>query len=118
MGRYFALTLGMQAQPQTKIKPKRAALSPKINFGFWVLFLILALGAAYLFSVNDTATKGYQIRGLEKQLVELKEANKRLELEAASLKSIQSIEAQARTLNLVPSGGVNYPQESGYAYKK
>ena len=90
----------------------------KINPGFWIISLIFVIGVAYLMQVNSITTKGYEIEKLEQNLLSVKEANKRLELETASLKSIQTIEAEVNTLNFVPSSGVNYFKESKYALEQ
>lgn len=117
MGRYFALTLGIPAQTQTKAKPKRKVEYNTQGLGFWIAALIVIFGGVYLVQVNDTSTKGYEIKTLERRLAEVRDANKRLELETGSLQSIQRIEGTVKTLNLVPSGKVFYVGENGYAYQ-
>ena len=114
MGRYFALTLEI---PQAKIKMKPKTLKKlSSSFGFVLAGLLIVAGVLYLLETNNLSTKGYEIKKLDKRLIELEERNKRLELEAASLKSIQSIESQIRTLNLVPMTSVDYLGQNGYAY--
>lgn len=117
MGRYFALTLNLPVQAVNKSKIKKSGFM-KINLGFWLLCLTFAVGVAYLVQVNGLATKGYEIKKLEQKLTELKEIDKRLELEMTSLQSIQSIESEVKVLNLVPSSGVNYFKESKYALEQ
>ena len=75
-------------------------------------------GVLYLLQVNALATRGYEIKKLEKRILELKEANRRLELESTALKSIETIESQARILNFVPSGRVNHVQDSNFSYNR
>lgn len=116
MGRYFALTIGIGSQMPTKTKTKRLVATPRTGFGLWLAALILVVGGVYLVQVNSSATKGYEIEKLERRLMEFKETAKRLELEAASLQSIQNIETAAQTLNLIPSQGVKYFGSTGYAY--
>lgn len=116
MGRYFALTLNL---PEVKTKSKKTSkVSNWPAVGFWLLAVIAFFGLLYLIQVNTLSTKIYEIRSLEKRLTELKESNRRLELEAASLKAIQNIETRVKTLNLVPSGVVKYLGTSEYAIKK
>ncbi len=117
MGRYFALALNLGGQVQTKPKSQKTK-SSKINYGFWIVVLLIVFGIAYLMQVNSTSTKGYEIKKLETKLTGLREQQKRLELEEASLKSIKAIETQVKSLNLVPSENVNYPKtKNGYAYQ-
>jgi len=83
-----------------------------------VLVCLFAFGVAYLIQVNSISTKGYEIKKLEQRLLELKETSERLEFEARSLKSIETIQAQAAVLKLVPSKGVNYTSGNGYAFQR
>lgn len=115
MSRYFALAL--EASPiQTKNKP-RQQINKSTNWGIWVVALLVILSVVYLWQVNSLTTKGYEIRTLERKIVELKEQQKRLELESASLQSIQRIEEASKTLNLVPSKQMDFPKQNGYAYE-
>lgn len=117
MGRYFSLALNLGPQVQAKPKPKKTKAF-EIDAIFWIVFFLVFFSIAYLTMVNSTSTKGYEIKKLESRLLELKEQQKRLELEAASLKSIQTIEEEIKTLNLIPSGSVKYPDvRNGFAYQ-
>ena len=116
MGRYFALALEAPSQIKTKTKAKAVA-KVQINWGLWFLAVLVVLSVMYLLEVNTLSTQGYEIKKLERQLVQLKETEKKLQLEGASLQSIQSIQDSVKALNLVPSKAVNYPQQSGYAYQ-
>ncbi len=80
--------------------------------------MLFFIGVAYLLQVNSLSTKGYEIKKLELRLVELKEASERLELEARSLKAVETIQKEASLLNLVPSGGVNYFPGNDYAFQR
>lgn len=114
MGRYFALSLSLPAGVKTKSKAKPKSVT-RANFGLWIMVGIVFFGFLYLFQVSSSTTKGYEVKNLERRLVELKESNRRLELETASLKSIQNLETEVKSLNLVPSDGVNYFRENKYA---
>ncbi len=123
MGRYFALTLNFAGEAKTKPNKKKT-LAPNargslVSFGsgVWILVLLLLTGGLYLVEVNSLSTKGYEIKLLEQRLVEFKESNARLELEAATMKSIERLQSEVETLNLVPSGKVDYVRENGYAFK-
>ena len=118
MGRYFALTLDIGGKPLTKAKPKvphRRQIANLVGYGIVSMFCLL--GLAYLIQTNNLSTKGYEIKKIEQRLLELKETNKRLELEVASLKSAQNLETDTRTLNLVPVLQLSHEAENGYAYR-
>lgn len=120
MGTYFFLTL--RGQPQTVNRRKTRSKfwlnqrAGTFHLGMLLAMGLLVLGLVYLFQVNNLSTKGYEIKQLEGRLTELRERQKRLELEAAALQSIQSIEEEIETLNLVPSKIVKHLPGTDYAY--
>lgn len=117
MGRYFALTMGLTGAPKTKTKSKvKQDRSP--SSGYWLLAIVIALGVFYILQVNSLATQGYEIKKLEQLLTEMRESNKRLELEATALKSMERIGEEVKQLNMVPSRGVDYLPGQGYAFQK
>lgn len=104
----------LDARPiQMKSKSNHAT---KSNWTTWVFALLALFGLFYLLLVNSLSTKGYEIKKLEKRIVELSEVQKRLGLESAALQSVQQIEEMVKVLNLVPSNQINYPERNGYAY--
>lgn len=120
MGRFFALTLHMVGE--TKPKTKRITTSKEVGFkrsnlALWLMGVIVVFGILYVIEVNNISTKGYEIKKLEKTLGELQDSQKKLELEASSLKSMQNIETEVKTLNLVPSNEVKYLTRQGYAFE-
>lgn len=74
--------------------------------GFAKLFFLLFLyGMVVVFMSNGTATLGYDVAHLEADVTVLNDQNKRLELEIASLKSLERIEQAAiAELGMVHSG--------------
>ena len=86
------------------------------RLGFWVLVLIAIFGAAYLVQAVNLSTKGYEIGKLQKIASQLEDSNKKLQREASSMKSIENLQDQVRTLNLVPSKIVDYPKVSNFTY--
>jgi hypothetical protein len=73
---------------------------------FIVILAIFVLGVWYLFVEGQLATAGYDIRELEARVDVLAEENRKLELEAAQARSIQTIEASSQKLNMVKSDQV------------
>lgn len=79
-----------------------------IGFSLLVLFSLSMLGFFYLQQVQETASQGSEISDLENQLIDIKKQQRSLELESAELRSIQNIEGQLNTLNLVATDHVAY----------
>jgi hypothetical protein len=67
-----------------------------------VLIMTLIAGGIYLAQTNITATYGFKIRDLEKELVELENENKRLSLDYSRLQSIEKINQAVAYFKLVP----------------
>lgn len=79
-----------------------------VGFSLLVLFSLTMLGFFYLQQVLETASRGSEISELENRLMGLKMQQRSLELESAELRSIQNIEGQLNTLNLVATDHVAY----------
>lgn len=68
--------------------------------------LSFIFGLAYLLQTNYTATKGYVIKDLERQVAELQNENKKAKLTYVSLQSMSNVVSKVPKLNLVASNGV------------
>lgn len=77
--------------------------------------LIILVGFVYLVQINRVSTGGFEIKKLTERMGELKNENKKLELEIADLKSLKVIKETSQALNLVGVSRVDYvtlPQEA------
>ncbi|MFA6526610.1 MAG: hypothetical protein WCT26_04340 [Candidatus Buchananbacteria bacterium] len=63
-------------------------------------------GFFYLTQTNLTATSGFEIKSLEKEIAELQEANTNYNLSFIKLQSMDQIVSGAKNLNLVPADNV------------
>ena len=70
---------------------KKFFFGPK-TLKIFLLGLIVFVGLAYIVQVNMNATSGYQVTELAEKAQELQKINKKLEIQAASLRSIENIE--------------------------
>lgn len=76
--------------------------------GVFLAILIIFSFVSYLIQVNSLATKGYQIKELEKQLNELMAEKADLELETLSLQSLSAVKDRINDLGMVASGQAEY----------
>lgn len=76
--------------------------------GLGILSIIVVAGFLYIFQVTSSAVGGYDTTSLEKQIVKLQDERRDLEMQAADLQSLQSIERGAKKLQLVASDKVLY----------
>lgn len=81
--------------------------------GFAVAAFVFISGLLYLYSVNNNAVKGYQIRCVEKELGELKKENEQLRIQKAELGSLYRIKEESEKLNMSKSEKIVYIKESG-----
>ena len=65
-------------------------------------------GIGYIVQVSADATKGYQIRDLEKQVADLKDQQQKAELQSAAGQSVQAVEDKVQGLGMVPTSSVDY----------
>lgn len=71
-------------------------------------------GFGYVLLTNQTAAQGFAIDDLERQLVEVRSANEKLELAAADLRALGGVELTSQTLALEPADdGFEYLPATG-----
>lgn len=65
--------------------------------------LAAVTGFGYVMLTNSTAAQGFAIKGLEKQIAELKGQNEKLELQADSVRTLATVQAGSVQFNLQPT---------------
>lgn len=75
--------------------------------------VLLSIGAGlagfgYVFMTNHTATEGFAIKSLEKQIAQIQKDNQKLELQAADLRSLSAVDQTGVALGLVPTDTFDY----------
>lgn len=104
---------------QHKTKRKQITSLPgkeKHNAGFIspvfvVAFFGFLAGMFYLYSINQSAVRGFQVKQVEKEIAEIKKGNEKLRIKEAELKSLYHIEQSTKDLNMSALGNVNYIEE-------
>ena len=107
MSKFFHLA----KRPLKKIQRKRKFSFSFMNLpslNFVVISLIIVFAVTYLVQINGLATKGYQIKELEKTVDGLKQEKADLELEALSLQSMGVVKAKVNELGMVITGEQEY----------
>lgn len=92
----------------------------RVNFGpatigILLFGLILFVGFSYLYYINQTATGGFDIKGIENRIEELAKKNKQLDLHIAELQSLSNIEKASAELNMVATTSIEYVSAAGSA---
>lgn len=73
-----------------------------------VLGLVVVLGISYLVVVNTVATGGFALDDLRDRVSTLERENRQLELHAAELTSLTTIQAKVKDLQLVQNDTTEY----------
>lgn len=90
-------------------KQKVALSCNKLSKTHAVALLTLALfSVVYLISVNALATKGYEIKELERDIAAQKKENERLQLGIIEKQSMASLQKKIAELGLVSADSVQY----------
>lgn len=93
------------------LKPQ-ASVAGFISPVFVVLSCTVFSGVFYVYSINQTATKGIAIGQLEKEIVQKKNENDSLRIREAQVKSLYHIEDVSKELNMVAAQNVVYLEEN------
>ena len=75
--------------------------------------LIIIAGSFYLYQVNDLATKGFEVRDLERQIQELEKNGKQMQIREVELRSMYNIEKSTQELDLVNPSNITYLEIDG-----
>ena len=109
-------SFGWQPNIKRKIQQPRFA-APKLHLAGFIspVFVVLACtafaGLFYVYSVNQTAVKGIEIRRAEQEVANQQKNNELLKIKEAELKSLYQIEEKSKQLNMVDSANIKYLEE-------
>lgn len=69
-----------------------------------IIFVILL----YVAQINSITAKGYKIRGFKKQIGELEDTNRALQVNISNLKSMGNLQSKTRNLDMVKAQNFEY----------
>lgn len=98
-------------QPRPLPRFQQGSINPNtitVSLGLMALITVTLLGFFYLQQVVRTASQGTDVHALESAITNLREQQRQLELEGASLRSLNTIEDHVQKLNLVTTDKVSY----------
>ncbi|HOW60388.1 MAG TPA: hypothetical protein P5548_02435 [Candidatus Moranbacteria bacterium] len=101
-------------QPIEALKSHTAGF---INPVFIVFACAVFSGLFYVYSINQTAVKGIEIRKVEKEIAEQEKIKESLRIKEAELKSLYRIEEESKSAGMINVSSVKYLEEnSSVAY--
>jgi len=74
--------------------------------------LLIISGILYIYSINSSAVKGYQMKQVEKQISDLEKENDKLKIREAELKSLYHVEEATKDLNMAEMKNVSYVEQT------
>ncbi|EKE16207.1 MAG: hypothetical protein ACD_11C00027G0007 [uncultured bacterium] len=77
-----------------------------------VVVLGIFAGLLYVYSINQSAVKGFQMKKVEKEITQLKNENELLKIKEAELKSLYKIEQSSKDLNMLEVAEIKYLDET------
>lgn len=110
MSKFFHL-----AKKSTSARKNGSVIINLKSANLMIGFLILFFGLGYLIQVNSLATKGYQIKELEKKITDLNQENSDLQLDALSLQSMGAVKDKVNELKMVSANETDYLQPTAVA---
>lgn len=102
------LSVSSKRIPKSEPKSKGSARIIFLALFFMLISAIFFGGAFYLYQVNDLATKGYEIKDVEKRIDSLEKENKKMRIKEVELKSMYNIEKSTEELDLVIPKNITY----------
>lgn len=101
---------------QPKIN-KKIQIKTENNLGFvnakiMLGVLLVISGILYIYAINSSAVKGYQIKQIEKEISELQKENEKLKIREAELKSLYHVEEASKQLNMGEMRNISYVEEA------
>jgi hypothetical protein len=102
-----------QRETKRKTNIEKKSIKGFINSTVLIIALLFVCGASYLYSINSSAAKGYQMRQVEKDIQSLQKENEDLKIKEAELKSLYHIEESSKSMNMGDLKNISYIQETG-----
>jgi cell division protein FtsL len=102
-----------QQKTKRKINTGEKNIKGFINSTVLIVALLFVCGSVYLYSINSSAVKGYQVRQVEKEILDLKKQNEDLKIKEAELKSLYHVEESSKSMNMENLKNISYIEEAG-----
>ncbi len=77
-------------------------------FNIIVFIMVLVVGLLYIFQVNHSVTKGYEIRDLETKIQDLRVETQDLEIKVAENRSMAAVDEKVKMLGMVRAETPDY----------
>ena len=83
-----------------------------VNAKLMIGALLIMAGILYIYSINSSAVKGYEMKQVEKEISDLQKENDKLKIQEAELKSLYHVEEATKDLNMAEMKNVSYVEQT------
>jgi hypothetical protein len=97
---------------QRKINTAIRSNSGFINLKLVAGVLLVMAGIIYIYSINSSAVKGYEMKRVEKEITDLQKENDKLRIQEAELKSLYHVEEATKVLNMADMKNISYIEQT------
>ena len=104
----FIITKFRDADHAKNTNSRTAAVTQWGRLNIILLLLITFVAISYLYYMNQTATGGFDIKGMENRIEQLNKDNKQLEVKAAAIQSLSVIEQSSAQAGMVATTKIEY----------
>jgi hypothetical protein len=118
MSRFTALTHSFNRTGMLSHKRVSAVIAVLDNTRtrFLLLMSVIVMGVLYIWLVNSTASAGFYLSDLEDHVIGLEEHYKKLQVEHASLQSLEHVQKMSEQSGLVATGVAEYVSGTSVAF--
>jgi len=95
------------------INTKTKIITGSIDLKFVIVIFSILVGIFYIYSINNSATKGSNILKIEKEISGLQKESEQLRIKEAELKSLYHIEDESKKLNMAETSNISYIEKNG-----
>lgn len=104
----FIITKFRDSDRTQNTASRTAAITHWGRVNIILLVLISIVAVSYLYYMNQTATGGFDIKGMENRIEQLTKDNKQLEVKAAANQSLSAIEQSSSLAGMVATTKIEY----------
>lgn len=108
MSKFIRRKFNHEDHPSPRKKLWEGLKIDHVSLNVIFISLIILSGFLYLFAINQSATSGFEIKGLQARIEQLKQDNKKLQLYTAELQSLNRIEMESQNLNMIAVSKYEY----------
>jgi cell division protein FtsB len=104
MSRSYAMTMKRPHEALRLPVPvgRKISEAGRMTWGALLIAALVACAGIYMYQINVSASKGFEMRALERKLERLRDTVSALETQASQMQTMKAVEARVKELGYVP----------------